>query len=90
MLKLAHPECSLLLRTAGTDYTVPTLQAASVISRSLIEESGLGCSEWDGAVVLNETTKEVVAVLSYNGRAWAPGKTFEGRVLAGELEFERS
>lgn len=90
MLKLAQPTGPFLLRTAGLDgITVPTIADASSVSRNLISESGVGSSEWSGAEVRLEETGELIAVLSYNGRAFNPGRANDlGRVLPGELEFD--
>lgn len=88
MLKLAAPEGPFLLRTAGRVVSTPSLENASTISRSLIADGGVGSSEWGGATVHREEG-ELVAVLSYNGRAFLPGRTNDlGRPLAGDLEFD--
>jgi hypothetical protein len=91
MLKLVPPAGPFLLDTAGDEsILVPTLEAASSTARALIKESGVGSRDWSGAVVRLEDTHEVIAVLSYNCRAWSPsGRTNpEGQALPGELEFD--
>lgn len=88
-LKLASPEGPFLLRTAGRVFSTPSLANATQISRSLIEESGAGASSWSGATVHREGREDLVAVLSYNGRAYLPCRSNpEGRPIPGELEFD--
>lgn len=65
------------------DMTVPDLEEAASVCRAMIEEGDLGASEWLGGEVISEETGETVAVVSYNGRVWAPGGTnVEGRRIA--------
>lgn len=90
MLKLTPPAGPFVLRTAGRNFTTPTLEDASSVSRSLIREEGDGASTWGGASV-HEEDGRLVAVLSYNGRAYLPaGTNPDGRPLPGDLEFDLS
>jgi hypothetical protein len=72
------------------DVTVPNLAEASRICRAMIDEEGLGASEWLGGEVVSEDTGLCVAVISYNGRAWFPSSVRgpEGHALSSELEFD--
>lgn len=49
-----------------------TLQEASDLVRAYIQENDLGGGNWVGGQVLDGP--EQVAQISYNGRAWKPGK----------------
>lgn len=90
MLKLTPPAGPFVLRTAGRDFTIPTLSDASSVSCSLIRDAGDGASTWSGASVHGEEGK-LVAVLSFNGRAYLPADTNpEGHPLPGDLEFDLS
>lgn len=52
---------------------VASLRAASQACRLYIEHYELGGGNWLGGAVLDHKTKEQVAEISYNGRAWQPG-----------------
>lgn len=69
-------------------FTVPDLAEASSVCRRVIEEENLG-SDWRGGQVVNEADGTCVAVVSYNGRVWAPGgRNPEGECVPGNLEFD--
>lgn len=52
---------------------VATLAAASQACRLYIKHYELGGGNWIGGAVTDHKTKEPVAQISYNGRAWQPG-----------------
>ncbi len=60
--------------TGGTVWVqVRTLREAVKVCRDYIAAHELGGGNWTGGDVLDETTREVVARVSYNGRVWQPG-----------------
>lgn len=73
-----------------TDEEIPHGVDVLWICRTMVDEEGLGASEWLGGEVVSEETGLCVAVISYNGRAWFPKSVRgpEGHALAGELEFD--
>lgn len=78
-------EGPFLVRVGSYDYeavpqlrelTVPDLESAARAVVAYIGEEDLGSRDWCGGEVLRDDgSREVVAVVSYNGRVWAPGGT---------------
>lgn len=52
---------------------VATLMAASQACLLYIAHHELGGGNWPGGSVIDQATKNEVASISYNGRAWKPG-----------------
>ena len=73
-----------------TDLMCPSLQEARRLCLEEIDDRGCGASTWAGGEVLDEATKQCVAVVSYNGRVWWPGKKNpEGLFVPDQnLEFD--
>lgn len=88
MLKVIPPAGPFLLRTAGQEaISTPTIANASRVALAL--RAGVPSSAWGGATVHREDG-QLVAVLSFNGRAWMPGGTNpEGRPIPdSRMEFD--
>jgi hypothetical protein len=48
---------------------ITTLEQASKLCADFIERNGLGCGNWAGGKVV-DSVGNVIAHISYNGRAW--------------------
>lgn len=57
---------------SGIWKPVGSLREASQACRNYIEDNELGGGNWSGGKVRRVSDGEVVAEISYNGRAWTP------------------
>lgn len=62
----------LVLKYAKAGERVNSIADASLQMRNVIEREGWGISVCMGATVRSDLTGRLVAILSYNGRAWMP------------------
>ncbi len=68
-----HPRLLVQVGAAGRRASwlpVADFAAASRACREFIKTHDLGASTWRGGRILDATTNEPVAMVSYNGRVW--------------------
>jgi hypothetical protein len=70
------------------EFSVPNLEAASRVCVAYVEEEGIGSRDWAGGEVVDDVTRQVVAVVSYNGRVWMPGGTNPEGLAIPSLDLE--
>lgn len=69
---------------------VDSLAAAARACRKWIEDNDLGSGNWVGGKVIDRTTKQQVAQISYNGRIWNPGPYPQPEITDDSLAADRS